>query len=177
MFTVYEAIRLQAMLAVVKPDEEALLRRVRRWYSKTLNTPLAEVEDLDPYMILREYWEDHYEDMDDDRRQQEIDDLTETPEEAIERDRRFQQDEVDSYRIRKKIETNEKLAAAAKAAGQEPTTAPKPFMKFAHPQDDRNDPSLSKLPEKKSEDRVKVSFVSADDFEAELRGDALTRKK
>lgn len=174
--TVFEAIRLQAMLAVVKPDHEALLRRVRRWYSKTLNTPLADVERLDPYAVLREYWEDHYEDMDDDRQQQEIEELTETPEEALERDRLFQKEEVDSIRIRKKIEANEALAAAAKAAGEAAPTAPKPFMKFAAPKPPGKDTSLSKLPEKKAEDTVKLTFVSSDDLEAELRGDALSRK-
>jgi hypothetical protein len=175
--SVYDAIRYQAMLAVVDPDEAALLRRVRRWYSKTLNTPLAEVEALDPFMILREYWEEHYSDLEDDRREQEIEDMLETREEAIERDRDFQREEVASIRIRKKIEKNEALAAAAKAAGQDAPTAAKPFMKFAKPQDSSKDPSLSKLPSKKVEPDVKVSFVTDDDFEAAVRGDALGQSK
>jgi hypothetical protein len=56
----YEAARILAMASVKVPDWEAGYRRVCRWYSKTLATPLMDVLDLPIPFVLQHFYEDLY---------------------------------------------------------------------------------------------------------------------
>src|SRR5579859_6543249 len=44
-------------------DPSYFVRRMIRWFSETMSTPLAEVERMPLAKVARHYWEAHYEDM------------------------------------------------------------------------------------------------------------------
>ncbi len=58
-----DGIRARALLAVLRPDQEANLRHIFRWYSRTFHTPLHEVDDLPVEEILLHWFEAQFEDM------------------------------------------------------------------------------------------------------------------
>lgn len=55
-----DSIRKVAMLAVKKPDDQAVLREIFREYSKMFYTPLHVVEDLPLEFVLLHYYENKY---------------------------------------------------------------------------------------------------------------------
>lgn len=57
------AIKINAMMAIKKPDYSAFLRKIFRWYSKTFYTPLRDVEDMPIVEILTAYYEELYDKM------------------------------------------------------------------------------------------------------------------
>ncbi len=65
-----ESVRFEALDAVVnyvllkKPEPEYVWRSIKRWYSSTYSTPMAEVDKIPESDILTHYWESHYESMD-----------------------------------------------------------------------------------------------------------------
>lgn len=71
----FTAIQVQAIRDVlafrrdtkVREDSQYPLRRIFRWYSKTFHTPLHEVGDLPMEDVMRAYWEEHFEEMDEER--------------------------------------------------------------------------------------------------------------
>lgn len=68
----FESIQQQAMLAVVSPDDDAWLRHALRYYSKTFATPLHLVEQLPIEDVLRAFFEDVFEQMDEEAREERI---------------------------------------------------------------------------------------------------------
>lgn len=60
---IYEAVKINALHSVLKPDEEYYMRFIFRWYSKTFHTPLHLVPDLPVIDVLTAYYEDMYEKM------------------------------------------------------------------------------------------------------------------
>jgi hypothetical protein len=60
---IYEAVKINALHSVIKPDEEYYMRFIFRWYSKTFHTPLHLVPDLPVIDVLTSYYEDMYEKM------------------------------------------------------------------------------------------------------------------
>lgn len=74
----YEAIKVNALKSVLKPDSEYFLRKIFRWYSKTFSTPLLDVYDLPLEHVLQEFYEERYEAMDDQAREEELADALET---------------------------------------------------------------------------------------------------
>lgn len=169
----FKALRLQALKTVLDPDDEYRIRHIFRWYSQRFHTPLHEVYDLPQDDILEAFYESTYEEMNENERQSELQDLlmTEEEEKALQRSRdveryeaykfaRFSaEDEKDRERRKKlaELQKDKKPAFAAQAPGKmAPATAmpsaPKP-----------GDPV-------KFEPDVEVKFVSADTFEAELEG-------
>lgn len=76
---IYEAIRFAALRNVVKEgDLDYAMRKIFRWYSKTFHTPLHVVEELPTEYILQHYWESQYEDLDEQKLEQETVILTKT---------------------------------------------------------------------------------------------------
>lgn len=55
-----DSIRKVAMLAIKKPDDQAVLREIFREYSKMFYTPLHVVEDLPLEFVLLNYYENKY---------------------------------------------------------------------------------------------------------------------
>ena len=58
-----ETARTLALRDVLIPNEEYLISKIFRWYSKTFSTPLADVYDLPLEDVLRVYFEDRNEGM------------------------------------------------------------------------------------------------------------------
>jgi hypothetical protein len=58
-----KALQLLALKEVnaEHPSEDFQWRKLQRWYSKTFATPLHLVEDIPLYDIVRVYWEERYE--------------------------------------------------------------------------------------------------------------------
>lgn len=84
----YEALMAKALRSVMKPDHDAFLRHVKRFVSKTFHTSLSAVEDLDEEELLTAYYEETFEQMSDEDREDLYDRLTETDEERAVRERK-----------------------------------------------------------------------------------------
>jgi hypothetical protein len=83
--SVYDALLARALQAVLDPDDEAFLRRVKRFYSRTFHVPLPRVDDLDEVHVLTAYFEEICEQMSDEERVALAHKLIETPEERVSR--------------------------------------------------------------------------------------------
>lgn len=78
-------IKKIALLSVLEPDDEAFIRYLYRWFSKSFHTPLPQVEDLPLDYILQHYYETIYEELGPDEKHNLIIYLLETPEEREKR--------------------------------------------------------------------------------------------
>lgn len=68
------------------------MRRVKRFYSKTFSVPLPDVDDLDEETVLTAFYEETFERMsDEDREQFMYEELLCTPEEKAQRERVFEE--------------------------------------------------------------------------------------
>lgn len=79
-------IKLKALRGAWKPDRNAILRKIFRWYSKEFHTPLAEVEDLPLEDVLLHWFEVSYETLDNVERHNLAIELLETPTERAKRE-------------------------------------------------------------------------------------------
>jgi hypothetical protein len=68
----FEALQQRAMLGVVEPDDDAWLRRVFRHYSRAFSTPLHLVYELPLEDVLLAFFEDIFENMDEEDREERI---------------------------------------------------------------------------------------------------------
>jgi len=80
-----ESIQNQAMDAVVNPDDEAWMRRVFRFYSKRFATPLHLVPQLPLEDVLQAFFEEVFDDMDEEAREDRIEWLLMSPEDRAKR--------------------------------------------------------------------------------------------
>lgn len=123
---VYTALRLQALRAVKKPDSEAHIRHIHRWYSKNFHTPLHEVAELDPHDVLTAYYESTFEEMEPEERDRELAELLKTPEERAEEARRHDREEAELYIFSRIVEEERKRKEATKKmADVKPEPPPK----------------------------------------------------
>jgi hypothetical protein len=99
----YQAIKTKALLAVLAPDLEAHVRHVQRFYSKTFHVPLRQVQDLSDEEVFQAYYEEVFEQMSPEERQEYIDELTETPEERAAREKVEKKVEVVDDEFYKKL--------------------------------------------------------------------------
>lgn len=83
-------LRLIALRDVLEEPEEYLTRKICRWYSRELSTPIDAVRDLPWDEVLRAYFEATYEEMEEADLAEEIVKMTETDAERTERQRREQ---------------------------------------------------------------------------------------
>lgn len=110
-----DRIRLSALRAVWKPDTDAIIRRICRWYSKEYHTPLADVPDLPLDDILQAWFESNYENLEPEERHNMAISLLETPDEREKRKMTDGQSE-DNF-----IRQSEALAAKQKARKKLPS--------------------------------------------------------
>ena len=61
----FKALRVNAAMAVMRPDRAAFLRHVFRYYSSKFHTPLWQVEELPLDHVLTAYWEQTMSDLKD----------------------------------------------------------------------------------------------------------------
>lgn len=81
-------VRLIALRDVLEEPGEYLVRKVCRWYSRHLRTPIADVYDLPWDDVLRHYFEGLYEEMGEAQVQEELQLMLESDVERDERERR-----------------------------------------------------------------------------------------
>lgn len=121
----YEAIRLRALHQVVnsnlaKPldtdDDHYTLRRIFRSYSKTFNTPLHTVEELDLQDVLQHYFEHTFEQMDEQELEKAVQEAILDPADLEAAQLREDQEDADSLDLLKQIAEEEKINAVAAAA-------------------------------------------------------------
>lgn len=171
----YRALRLLAMRAVEKPDREANLRSIYRWYSRTFHTPLPQVEDLPIEEVLMTYYESTYEDLGDEERARELESLLETPQEAQEKRRRQDSERAEAYdfAIFTAEEERRKQAAEQRKLSD---LKPEEQRKFAK----APETTLPKIPIKDLKEippDIEMKFVTNEEFEAELDRPALGGSK
>jgi succinate dehydrogenase flavin-adding protein (antitoxin of CptAB toxin-antitoxin module) len=80
---ILDALQLRAVVAVLKPDREAWIRYICRWYSREFNTPLDRVWDLPLEFVVTNYFEAACEAMDDEQRHEYLNELVLTDEERV----------------------------------------------------------------------------------------------
>jgi len=121
----YEAIKAKALRSVLKPDTDYYLRRVYRWYSKTFHTPLETTFDLPVEFVLREYFEEYFENLEEEDLDFQLEEMTETDEQRKQRlsneeaDKKAEQDLLEmSRKQNKKVPGPSKLPEQISKLGQ-----------------------------------------------------------
>lgn len=162
----YEALQLLALRAVEKPDGEARLRGICRWYSKTFHTPLHVVEELDEDDVLTAYFESIYEEMEESERQDIMRQLLETDEQKAARARARDEEAAESFEFARRMADEARIAAAKKKISD--------VKEVVRPASTLSAPArlvtkaLSEV--EKLEPDVSVRFVDPIAFEKELEG-------
>lgn len=88
-----KAIRLLAWNAVEKRPSDYLMRHIYRWYSKTFHVPLPQVDDLPIEDVLQAFFEERYENLPDEERDDEEERLRETRAERLAREAREREEQ------------------------------------------------------------------------------------
>ena len=108
-YDLIHGLRISALLAAIKPDDDAIIRRIYRWYSREFSTPLTEVENLPLEQVLLHYFEDVYEKMKPEDRHDLAVTLLETPEEKAIREAEEEKSEEEMMELA--AQDNEKIKA------------------------------------------------------------------
>lgn len=132
MADLIDSIKRIALLSIVEPDSEANLRRLYRWFSKTFNMAITEVEELPVEYILMHYYESKYEELNDEEKHDEIIDILETPEEKAARIAEEQAKE-DDFLAELEAQALEERKAEAKLKAGTLNTSLKPENKEEEP--------------------------------------------
>lgn len=115
----FEALKLNALKAILKPDSDYFIRKVYRWYSKTFHTPLLEAIDIPFEEVLVHYFECRYEDMDEEEREEELRLALMTEEQKKEQQEADEAERLSEYQFLKMSEEiNKKKAATSKLPEQ-----------------------------------------------------------
>ncbi len=117
-------IQLQAMRAIVTPDDDALFRFVCRWFSEKFSTPLMDVYDLPADFVLQHYFEDMFSNMSRDERYKRAIELIETQAERQERLRREESE------ITEQVATVRGVKSSTKKLTEEVKDRPKTAMEM-----------------------------------------------
>lgn len=166
----YEALRLRAIRAIQKPDEDAQLRHIHRWYSRTFHTPLHMVAELDPVDIFTAFYEQTYEDMDENEREDELERLLETPEERIQRLIAKDIERADAFEFAKFTEEEEKRKEIRKIADLKAGQVQKFGSRIPETGLPKELPAVALKDLKELPPDIEMKFMSESDFEAELDG-------
>jgi hypothetical protein len=148
----YEALRLLALKARVKPDLTDLHRFVARWYSKEFHTPLHVVFTLPIDDLWRAYFEEQFAEMEQIDIEQEVAIALETPEQ---REKRLSEEGQENQAE----DAFAALAEAANAASKAKTAA------------DALVESVNKTKDLPPD--INVDFVSPDEMERIISGKSI----
>lgn len=176
----YLAQRLQAMKAVLAPDEEAWLRHIFRWYSRTFHTPLHQVEELPIEDVLQAFYEDRYEDMEEEERKKEIAELLETPAERQERLRAKDEERYEAYEFSRFSEEEERKKVEAKRLADLKPEGAKAMLQHREAPETtlpRSPPPTPMKELKELPPDIEMKFVTDEEFEASLEGQSLPLAK
>lgn len=167
----YDALKLLALRAVMKPDSDAHFRSICRWYSITFHTPLHLVDDLPEEDILVAYYEKTYEDMEDPDREELLKVLLETEEEKKAKARRKDIEEAEAFEFTQRLAAEERARVAkGKLVEVKPVERKPSMLSAADRRESRLPQEKPAVPFEKLEPDVNVKFMSEADFEKELEG-------
>lgn len=162
----FAALRLKALLAVTKPDEEADLRYIFRWYSKTFHTPLHQVAELDPADVLTAFYETTFEEMTEEERAKDLYELLERPSERRLRLKAKDEERAEIYTFAKLAESQEAAKAEKKRlADLEVAKQQTTFKPVKPPETSLKVQDLKNLPQE-----IEMKFATAESFEDLLDG-------
>jgi hypothetical protein len=95
-----EIARQEALLNTLKPNWDSFWRKVSRYYSEKWNTPLHEVVyEMDPYFVILNYFEDHFSDLDERQKQEQLRLATETEDERKKREMQEEQEDIEFLKM------------------------------------------------------------------------------
>jgi hypothetical protein len=157
-----DALKIRALCGVWKPDYEATIRRIFRWYSERFHTPLHMVQELCFEEVILHYFEGHYESLSPQERHDLAVTLLETPAEYRSR----KAAEVDSEaQFIKETEELAKLGTSHNKSLKRRMAEIKPAPK-----------APSKLMERQEEDEISISYEDKD-FDLDVDPFAPPKKK
>jgi len=174
-----QAIKLIALRNVIRSDAHYGYRYICRWYSEKFSTPLHMVETLPISEVLLAYYECHYENLKEEERQKELEELLETEDERRDRELKENLEEVEREEFAKITEAEEERRAKKKAvvaAKKKIETvvdprAPRPLR--AAPREEPDLP-IVKVPRqetlKELPPDIKIKFVELEDADEILEG-------
>jgi len=166
----YDALKLLALRAVMKPDAEAQYRSICRWYSKTFHTPLHAVDELPEEDVLTAYFEDRYEDMEEAEREDALKSLLESKEDRKARQRAKDAEDAEAFEFAQRLAAEERQKQAQKKVA-DVQVEKKPSMLSAASQRESRLPQEGKPAAfEKLEPDVSIKFMDASEFEKELEG-------
>lgn len=120
LMNLFNAIQTLALRDVLKPDGEYQLRRIMRWYSKTFATPLHLVAELPLEDVLRAYYEEEFERMEEDERERQRVALSQSEEERREAQSKQEKEEEELDEFVQQVEADEARRAAKLTANDAP---------------------------------------------------------
>lgn len=167
----YLALRLQALNAVLDPDEDANLRHIFRWYSRTFHTPLQAVEEIPVDDVLQAFYEQSYEDLSEEERQTELKTLLETPEDKRLRLRAQDEEQAEAFEFARYTAEEERRKEEKKKLSDIQPEGNKAFQVRKIPEATlpKSQPmdlkGLKELPPD-----IEMKFLSESEFEAEANG-------
>ena len=172
----YDALKLLALRAVMKPDGEAHYKSICRWYSKTFHTPLHTVDELPEEDVLTAYFEDRYEDMEEAEREDALRGLLESEEDRRARQRAKDAEDAESFEFAQRLAAEERQKQAQKRVA-DVQVEKKPSMLSTASQRESRLPQGKPASFEKLEPDVSIKFVNTGDFEKELEGFGLMSPK
>jgi hypothetical protein len=158
----YHAIRLSAFKAVKDTPPDYTSRYLRRWYSKTFATPLAEVDDILEEDILQHYFEEKFEEMSEEELEVELEALLETDEEKAIKAKEKDIADAESFDFARFTEEQEAKAKSQKLS-EVKSAKPESLLKGA-PEATSAIPQIPTVTQNMSlfEEDVHVSFLGED---------------
>lgn len=123
-FSFFRAVQQIALAAVLEPDQDAMLRRIQRWYSRQFSTPLHRVQGLPLLDVLTAFYEDRYESMSAEERETVRVSLAQTASERLARRIQEAEEEIGDEEYLAELEAMESAKADARQAAGTPPPPP-----------------------------------------------------
>lgn len=146
-----EACQAEAIANKLAPTNESTWRLICRTYSQKFNTPLHVVMDLDPEIVLQNYYEGQYEDLDLEEHFETLMDMLYTIEDP-------------EYEVYKKAELEDFIAQAAEEERQR-VKAKRPIHKSMKEEATLAPEVVPDAPIAKEGSFLDLSYLSGDDSE------------
>lgn len=123
---IYSSAKILALKATIKNDSNHEMRKIMRWYSKNLHTPLDKVYELPLDFVLQAYYEDRFDDMDREEIRRNMIAVTESEEDRKKREKDEElfvdEEQIADDDFLKMIAEEEAAKSKIKPAGVTPNT-------------------------------------------------------
>jgi hypothetical protein len=168
----FEAIRIQALRDVISgSDQDYLLRKIHRWYSKTFSTPLHEALDLPLEDVVRAWFEERFEGLESEQLEELRQEILETPSEREARLRVADAEAAEADEFAKLVEEEEAEKAKTKKAvvPQQKIIAPSSEASKVIVEKERQEEPLVIHPD------IHFQFIEEDELAAEVEKGTMTQ--